>query len=313
VFLSRAFFFIEFVLQSVECGFYAARFQRGTRAEYKLVADGEWILDPLNPDRNDNGVGGENSYFTTEGYTAAPPAHAGGGAGVTDDPANVVADAVPSRHLNGERKITVYLPPEYGRAGGRFPVLYVQDGSDYLRRAAAVETARRLVREGKVEPFILVFVDPADRMKDYWASDRFADFMALELVPHVDARYRTVRDRDARALLGASLGGVISVWTALKHPSVFARVGGQSTAFWIDDERVVSALAGLDEEAHRRHPMRFYLDTGRLESLLGVNRRVQVMLRGRGYPVAYFESEAGHNYTNWRDRLPDAYMALMGK
>jgi|GEM_PF-109149 len=319
-------------LPGTDVRFYAAKFPRGTRAEYKLVVDGEWKLDPLNPDRNDNGVGGENSSFTTEGYAGAaraggvgaavlPPAAAvavdprrAGGAFMTAGPdplSDIVADSVASRHLGGERKISVYLPPEYRRAGTRLPVLYVQDGSDYIRRGSAIETARRLVAEGRVRPFIIVFVDPADRMKDYWASDRFADFMATELVPYIDARYRTVAGRDGRALLGASLGGVISYWTALRHPSVFARVGGQSTAFWIDEERLLAELSKLDEGARLRHPQRFYLDTGRLESLLGVNRRAQVLLRARGYPVTYFESEAGHNYTAWRDRLPDAYLALM--
>ena len=146
-------------------------------------------------------------------------------------------------------------------------------------------------------------------MKEYWA-DAFADFMAKELVPFIDARYRTVADREHRALLGASLGGVTSVWAALRHPEVFARVGGQSSSFWIDDERVVTALARLDEAARRKHPMRFYFDTGRLESTLDVHRRVHVTLAAKGYPVTYRESDAGHNFTNWRDRLADAYLAL---
>jgi glucoamylase len=305
-------------LPGTDLKFYALKFPRGTRAEYKLIADGEWILDPLNPDRNDNGVGGENSSFTTEGYVEGGGAARVGeevsaGRRARKEPSDIVIDSLMSRHLGGERKIAVYLPPEYAQAGRRFPVLYAQDGSDYLRRGNAVETARRLVSENKVEPFIIVFVDPAERMKDYWLSDPFADFMALELVPYVDGRYRTVKNRDGRALLGASLGGVISYWTALRHPEVFARVGGQSTAFWIDDERLVSRLLTLDEDARRRHPMRFYLDTGRLEPLLEVNRRAQVLLRARGYAVFYFESEAGHNYTNWRNRLPEAFSALMGK
>jgi enterochelin esterase family protein len=56
--------------------------------------------------------------------------------------------------------------------------------------------------------------------------------------------------------------------------------------------------------------LRFYFDTGRLESALDANRRVRVMLAAKGYPVTYRETEAGHNYTTWRDRLADAYAAL---
>ncbi len=286
---------------------YTLRFPKGTRAEYKLVADGEWILDPLNPDKNDNGVGGENSFFTTQGYSpvawpSLPESTRG----------KLETAEVPARASGSPpRKVRVYLPRGYAQqTSDRYPVLYLQDGSEYISRARAVEAADHLIESRRVPPFIIVFVDPADRMKDYWADDRFADFMAGELVPFVDSRYRTRAERDGRALLGASLGGVISVWTALRHPGVFARVGGQSTAFWIDDERVVSALSALDEAARRKNPLRFYFDTGRLESVLDTHRRVRVMLAAKGYPVTYRETEAGHNYTTWRDRLADAYTAL---
>jgi enterochelin esterase-like enzyme len=191
----------------------------------------------------------------------------------------------------------------------RYPVLYLQDGSDYVNRANAVQIAGSLIAQKRAPPFIIAFVDPADRMKEYRASDAFADFMATELVPWVDARYRTRPTRDARALLGASLGGVISYWTALRHPEKFARVGGQSSAFWIDDERAVSALSRLGAASPER-PFRFYLDAGLLESPWAVSRRVRVMLRAKGYPVAYRESEAGHNWTAWRDNLAEAFAAL---
>ncbi|MBA3241279.1 MAG: hypothetical protein H0T60_08630, partial [Acidobacteria bacterium] len=318
---------------------YTLRFPKSSRVEYKLIADGEWMLDPLNPDKNDNGVGGENSFFTMPEYRASPfvnaeggwrlppgldakavfknwARHGTGGAAINfgDMLVDIQLEDVPSDRLGSKRTIAVYFPRGYRKAQQtRYPVLYVQDGSDYIRRAHAVEIADKMVAQGKVAPFIIVFIDPLDRMKEYWANDAFADFMAKELVPFVDARFRTVADREHRALLGASLGGVISVWTALRHPAVFARVGGQSTAFWIDDERVVTALAALDEEARRNHPFRFYFDTGRLESVLDTHRRVQVMLAAKGYPVTYRESESGHNYTTWRDRLADAYLALWGE
>jgi enterochelin esterase family protein len=207
--------------------------------------------------------------------------------------------------------VQIYLPPGYAGSGERYPVLYLQDGADYLRRARAAHVAEDLIARGVVKPFIIVLVDPVNRMKEYWADDRFADFMATELVPFVDARYRTNPTRDARALLGASLGSVISVWTALRHPATFARVGGQSSAFWIDDERVVSALARLDR-ADRGRPFRFYFDAGTLESPWEVSRRAAVMLRGKGYPVTYREFEAGHNWTAWKDNLPEAFTALWG-
>ena len=282
------------------------KFPAAARLEYKLIADGEWLLDPLNRNRSENGIGGHNSYFNGPDYRPSP--HAAG--------RNELRGRLEQLRLPGgdRRKVLVYLPPDYDRARRDYPVLYTQDGTQSIELGRAAETADRMISEGKVEPFIIVLIDPLDRMKEYRADDAFADWMARTLVPLVDARYRTRASRDARALGGASLGGVISVWTALRHPDTFARVAGFSTAFQIDGGRLLDALARLDDETRRRYPLRFYLDAGRYEPpILETSRRANILLRARGYPVTYREAPVGHNYTAWRDRLPDAYAALWAK
>jgi glucan 1,4-alpha-glucosidase len=286
--------------------FIRLKFPAAARLEYKLVADGEWILDPLNPNRNDNGVGGQNSNFNGPDYR--PAAYASGRDELSGrlERLNVPGDE--------KRKVQVYLPPGYAGGASRYPVLYMQDGSQSIALGRAAETADRMISEGKLDPFIIVFIDPLDRMKEYWANDQFADWLARTLVPLVDARYRTRAERDGRALLGASLGGTISVWTALRHPDTFARAGGNSTAFQIDEERVLAALSRLDEDARRARPFHFYLDTGRYEPpIFDTARRANLLLRARGYPVAYREAPVGHNHTAWRDRLADAYTALWAR
>jgi glucoamylase len=279
------------------------KFERDARVEYKFIADGEWINDPLSESKLDNGVGGFNNFFTMPAYRPSALAEAKWELRGTLEK----LDAPTALLEGGKRKLQVYLPPAYAeRANDRFPVLYLQDGSEYVTRARAAHIADQLIAGGRVAPFIIVFVDPSNRFKEYWANDQFAAFMATELVPLIDARYRTRADRDARAVMGASLGGVISVWTAIKYGEVFARVAGQSTAFQIDDERVVTTLAALAEMKGTTRPVKFYFDVGLLEPIWKVNRRVRVMLAGKGYRVVYRETAAGHNWTNWRDQLADA-------
>jgi glucoamylase len=295
-------------LAGTDVKYLSMKFARGARVEYKFIADGEWTLDPLNDNKVDNGVGGFNNFFTMPGYQ--PSAFADAKRALRGALERV--DAPAAALEGGKRKLQVYLPPAYARGGvERYPVLYLQDGAEYATRARAATVADELIAQGKTQPFIIVFVDPVDRFKEYWANDKFAAFMATELVPFIDARYRTRPERDARALMGASLGGVISVWTALRHPDVFGRVAGQSTAFQIDDERVVSALAVL-EPMPRARPLKFYFDVGLLEPIWKVNRRVRVLLAGKGYPVAYAETAAGHNWTSWRDQLAEAFTRVWG-
>src|SRR2546423_5726694 len=286
--------------------FIRLKFPKGARLEYKFIADGEWILDPLNPNKNNNGVGGLNSNFTMPDYRPTPYA-----AGRDDLRGRLERLVLPG---DDKRKVQVYLPPGYAEGGARYSVLYMQDGTQFIELGRAAEIADRMISEGKLDPFIIVFIDPIERNKEYWANDQFADWMAQTLVPVVDSRFSTRDARHARALPAASLGGVISVWTALRHPDLSARVGGQSSAFQIDEERVVTSLAKLDDDARRKYPMRFYFDAGQFEPPIpDIGRRVNVMLRGKGYAVAYRESAVGHNYTAWRDRLADAYTALWAK
>ena len=182
----------------------------------------------------------------------------------------------------------------------------MQDGSDYIDRASAIKIADNLVKAKKIKPFIIVFLDPKDRMKEYWANDDYAKFLTEEVVPAIDAKYNTIKSRDGRAIMGASLGGITSFHTAIKYPEIFGRVGGQSSSFWVDDERVVKELEKLDAAKNK---FTFYIDDGTLEGVED-SRKVVKLLKDKGYDVTYVEGEAGHNWTAWRDRLADAFIAL---
>ncbi|QQS42420.1 MAG: hypothetical protein IPM63_05640 [Acidobacteriota bacterium] len=277
-----------------------------SRLEYKLMIDGKWIRDPLNPKANSHGEG--NSFLTMPGYEAT-----------TWDrnkkrgiPSESLADLEIDSAKYGKRKVKIYLPSELFRRGiaPKLPVVYFLDGSEYIDRAAAVNIAENLIEAKKVPPFMMVFTDPVDRGKEYSASDEYADYIAKEVVPAVENKYfDTVKPgRENRAIIGASLGGITSIWTALRHPDVFRNVGAQSASFWVDDERVIQRLRTLD--AIKGDDFNFYLDDGLFEGT-DDSRRVNVLLRGKGFPVRYIEKPTGHNWTSWRDRLAEAFIALL--
>lgn len=284
-------------------------FAKTARVEYKLIVDGKWITDPLNPNTVDNGVGGENSFFTMPDYQPTK--------WLEYQRTDIEKFYLPSKTEEielqsktfGNRRIKVYLPGGYDSPSKlNYPVLYLMDGTDYIERAKAILIQQTLVDAGKIKPFIMVFLDPKDRMKEYWASDDYAEFLATEVVPAIDKQYNTIKNRDGRAILGASLGGVTSVHAALKYPEIFGRVGGQSSSFWIDNERVIDELKTLDA---RKTSFRFYLDAGTLEGAAD-NQKAVGILKSKNFNVAYEQRETGHNWTAWRDRLADAFVALWG-
>jgi glucoamylase len=284
------------------------QFKRTARVEYKLIVDGKWVNDPLNPQKIDNGVGGENSVFTMPDYkpttwdqdTPTPINGANPSGLINPKPQTIEIDS----KIYGKRTIQVYVPSGY-EASKSFPVLYLQDGSDYITRAKATNIAFNLVHAGKIMPFMMVFIDYKDRTKEYWASDDYAEFLAEEVVPMIDSKFKTIKSRDGRAVMGASLGGITSVHVGLKYPNIFGRIGGQSSSFWIDNERVVKDLEKLDGQTK----FKFYFDDGTLEGVEDSHKVVEI-LKGKGFDVNYIEAEAGHNWTAWRDRLADAFISI---
>lgn len=275
------------------------------RLEYKYTVNGKWEMDPLNQN-----LSGQNNLLVMPGYKPTEWAKTNEMSGKLE------TIEIQSKVWSEPRKVQVYVPVVTGnvqqslkRANPMYRVLYFQDGGEYMKTAKAIEIQESLVKAGKVEPFIMVFIDYKERNKEYWATDEYAKFLAEEVVPEIDKRYRTVADRNGRGVIGASLGGVTSLWTAMKYPQIFSRVGAQSASFWIDNGRVEKELEKLDPATNN---FRFYIDDGTLEGVED-SRGVNVLLRGKGFDIKYVEGQTGHNWTSWRDRLADAFTTLMAK
>jgi len=132
----------------------------------------------------------------------------------------------------------VYLPPCYQEdQDRRYPVLYLLHGqtysSDQWDRLGVDETAERLAAAGEIPPFLMIF--PYDR--DWRQPDEapFGKALAEELVPWVDAHYRTLAGREYRAIGGLSRGAGWAVHLGFSHSDLFAIVGAHSLAlFWVD-------------------------------------------------------------------------------
>ncbi|MBI3722344.1 esterase, partial [bacterium] len=141
------------------------------------------------------------------------------------------------------REIPVYLPPHYAAsADRRFPVVYVLVGFTGTGRmllnvppfdeALAPDRLDRLIAEG-MPPVIAVFPDCSTKYggSQFLDSPATGDYMShivKELVPEVDRRFRTIPDRDARAVLGKSSGGYGALILAMEHPQVFSGCGSHS-------------------------------------------------------------------------------------
>ena len=134
-----------------------------------------------------------------------------------------------------ERPVLVYLPPGYDESDWRYPAIYVAQGyTGHLAmwfnrtpfRQPYPELLDALFASGEVPPAIVVFVDAWTRFGgsqylDSPGTGRYHSYLCDEIVPWVDARYRTIADRDDRAITGKSSGGYAAMVTPLLRPDVF--------------------------------------------------------------------------------------------
>jgi predicted alpha/beta superfamily hydrolase len=230
----------------------------------------------------------------------------------------------PSRHVT-PREVQVWLPPGYGEAPARrYPVLYLHDGQNVFDAHAAGaewqldEHAQALVRQGAIEPLIVVAVASGDtRLDDYTpvpqtlqgqlrggGAARYARYLVDELKPLIDARYRTRPGRADTAVGGSSLGGLVSMWLLLNEPDTFGAGWVVSPAVWWGGEAILAEVARRADPAR---PPRLWLDIGLREgdAALAGARRLRDALAARGWATAYQEvSGAGHDEAAWAARVP---------
>jgi enterochelin esterase-like enzyme len=136
----------------------------------------------------------------------------------------------------------IYLPPCYDEEQGRaYPVLYLIHGQTYSDtqwdRLGVPETADKLIRAGEVAPFIVVM--PRDRVWLEPTEDNFGKAVEQSLLPWVDEHYRTIPDRDHRAIGGLSRGAAWAVHIGLSRWDLFSAVGIHSGFIFFSDNQPI--------------------------------------------------------------------------
>ena len=151
-------------------------------------------------------------------------------------------------------KIWVYLPPNYKTSTKKFPVIYMHDAQNLFDAKTSyagewkVDEILNEIYKKTNKGFIVVGVENGgeERINEYtpWEhkkygggkGDIYINFIVKTLKPYIDANYQTKPQQKHTSLIGSSLGGLISYYGGLKHPSVFGKIGALSTSFWFSDE-----------------------------------------------------------------------------
>ena len=283
----------------------------GSRVEYQLeVARGgqrERVNDPLNPKLAHSPLG-SSSVCYAHGHSVPDWTVFDADA----RPGSLVDIVVPSRALRRDCPVTLYRPARFRRTG-RYPLLIVHDGGDYLRYAAAKTVLDNLIHRLDVAPIVAAFVSPGDRLAEYANSAAHARYLTAELLPRLEDELPLAGTPSGRGLMGSSFGAVAALSTAYRHPEVYGSLLLQSGSFVFTDighdhgggppfEPVVR-FVNRYRAAPRRVADRMFVSCGVYEPLIVPNRSMVPVFEAAGMAVRYVEARDGHSWENWRDRL----------
>lgn len=220
-----------------------------------------------------------------------------------------------------DRDIVVWLPPGYdSESVKRYPVLYMHDGGSVFATWRIDEIAKPLITSQQIEPLIIVMVTNRgtedDRFENYtptrvsnFRSSGKADFygqmLVEELKPLIDSEYRTLTDAPNTALGGTSLGGLVSLYLGLKHPTVFGKLAVMSPSVWWDDKLIIRNVKTLASKPS----LKIWLDIGQGEGLraIGEVKELRSALVKKGWvldsDLMYFEDKRGtHDEESFKKR-----------
>ncbi len=286
----------EVVIGPIEPGIY----------RYTFTVDGVSSTDPRNP-------------LASQSLTQVRSMYEVPGAAFMEYRPGVPHGAIASVYYDssatgGQRRMHIYTPPGYESGTSRLPVLYLLHGGgdsdnswSTIGRAGAI--LDNLIAAGKSVPMIIVMpaghittdfrLTPGFRM----GHDAFNDDLVKVVLPYIDAHYRTIADRDHRAIAGLSMGGGQTLTIALTQSADFAYVGVFSSG-WFSNTLKEEEDTDIAQYRAAGKPFRlFWVDAGKYDIALQNSHATVALLNKAGIKTEDHESGGFHAWNNWRDYL----------
>lgn len=307
-------------------GAVAYKFTRGSWATVETTATGTAVPNRTTTIPATGAATVSGSVAGWEDLLAPPPPTS-----TVSPSVSVLSTAFAMPQLGRTRRVWLYLPPDYATSTKTYPVLYMHDGQNLFDNATAFagewgvdETLDALQAAGDWG-CIVVGVDNggANRLNEYspyanpqyggGQGDLYVDFLTNTLKPYIDQHYRTRPDRLHTGVMGSSMGGLISLYAALRRPDVFGRAGVFSPSLWFNRRIFAYALAA---QPLRPDP-RFFLLSGGRESTNQARdqRRMVDTLAAAGFQIgaevdSTIKADGQHAEWFWRREFGAAYQWL---
>mgnify|MGYP003733426237 FL=1 len=226
-----------------------------------------------------------------------------------------------SEALRRNMRYWIYLPPDYGETGRRYPVLYaLHGGGGGLEEWAAyglLDSADFAFKEGLLQPFIIVLPEGEKSFWTNWSNDspRWGDYLAYEVVWEVESHFDAIGTQAARGVAGNSMGGWGALYQGFTHPDVFGMVAAHSPSLYGDDGSL--AFLGTGEEYASKNPLTlvrlasaehgqiFWMDFAEADPWAPAASELGNSLQEQGVQYEWRVYEGSHSPEYWASHVPD--------
>jgi enterochelin esterase-like enzyme len=222
------------------------------------------------------------------------------------------------------RRVHVYTPPDYDKSGKkRYPALYLQHGSgendtSWAKQGRVNFILDNLIAANKAVPMIVVMENgmvarkagaaeaPAPGGARPRGNEAFPEVVMNDLIPMIDATYRTLPARDKRAIAGLSMGAGQALQIGLGNLDRFAYIGAFSGAARLGDPATAYNGAFADAPAFNKRVRLLWLGAGRAEERFhAAAKEAHETLKRAGILSVFFECPFAHEWQTWRYSLHD--------
>jgi enterochelin esterase-like enzyme len=232
--------------------------------------------------------------------TASPAATACG-----EQHGKIIREQLRSHSMGRIETYRVYTPACYDQQPiRRYPVVYLLHGGEHNEEhwddVGVDDAADALIATGTIPPLLIVLPDGGQDFGPLRGNPPpFAGYLHDELIPQIDARYRSVADRADRALGGISYGAAWALLLAARYPESFSAVGAHSPA--------IGAFNGIypNIQALVAGKLRIYLDVGDHDGLRRPTADLDAGLTKAGWPHEFHVYPGRHNEAYWNRHLED--------
>ncbi len=336
-------------------------FWSGPKVDMEKQADGFWTVTTtplvpglhyyvINVDGADASDPGSKAFFGGNRYVSAVEIPEPGSTyySIQNVPQGQVRDVWYESKVTGSwRHAMVYLPPDYeAQPKKRYPVLYLQHGggedeTGWIRQGRANFILDNLIAAGEAKPMIIVMAygyarragvpapavtgpaagSPQAAQARNEMANTFEDDVTQALIPFIDKTYRTLPDRDNRAMAGLSMGGFQTFHITTKNLDLFSHIGGFSGIGGMLEDRkwdfktdFNGVFADPAAFAKKVHLLYFGVGTAEAERFTVRIRGLHAALKEAGVAHVYWESPGtDHEWQTWRRNLKDFASRLFKK